>query len=214
MANEQAFSLGLRTPYQCETMAETLRLFVSATNDLEAERALIGRAVAQLPVQIGIEIRRTPARGAAYEEIFELISNVDRVYFLMGEDITAPSGAEWFLAWKLERSLLPLRLVSRRTPAAQDFMRLYPGKWAAFATGDELMRIVTLDLARILQHPTNRYGLSLTELELLSVHAHRIQSDAKPDFAEPGGAEGGGVLLDIGHREPLDGTALDEVHIP
>jgi hypothetical protein len=53
-------------------MAETLRLFVSATQDLEPERALIGRAVAQLPVQIGIEIRRTPVRGAAYEEIFEL----------------------------------------------------------------------------------------------------------------------------------------------
>lgn len=191
-------------------MAETLRLFVSATNDLEAERSLIGRAVAQLPVQIGIEIRRTPTRGAAYEEIFELISNVDRFYFLMGEDITAPSGAEWFVAWKLERSLLPLRLVSRRTPAAQDFMRFYPGKWGSFATDEELLRIVTLDLTRILQHPTNRYGLSLTELELLNVHAQRINSSLQPRLPELGGAEGGGVLLDIGHREPLDGLSLDE----
>ncbi|MEZ4677557.1 MAG: hypothetical protein R2932_25410 [Caldilineaceae bacterium] len=43
-------------------MAETLRLFVSATKDLEAERAVIGHAIAQLPIQIGIEIRRTQRR--------------------------------------------------------------------------------------------------------------------------------------------------------
>ena len=89
-------------------MAETLRLFISATKDMEHERAVIGQAIAQLPVQIGIEIRRTPAEGAPYEDIYELIANCDRVYFIMGKDITAPAGAEWFLSWKLERSILPL----------------------------------------------------------------------------------------------------------
>lgn len=191
-------------------MPETLRLFVSATNDLENERAVIGRAIAQLPVQIGIEIRRTPARGASYEEIFELISNVDRVYFLMGEDITAPAGAEWFNAWKLERDVLPLRRLGPRTPAALDFMRLYPGKWAAFTSSDELARIITLDLIRILHHPTNRYGLSVTELELLNNHARRLNVLDQNALPEPGGAEGGGVLLDFGHRQPLQGVALDE----
>jgi hypothetical protein len=192
-------------------MAETLRLFVSATQDLEPERALIGRAVAQLPVQIGIEIRRTPVRGAAYEEIFELISNVDRLYFLIGDDITAPAGAEWFIAWRLERSILPLWRVGRRTPAAQDFMRLYPDKWTQFETGNQLMRLVTLDLVQILQHPTNRYGLSVTELELLNLHARRLRADSPTPLPEPGGAEGGGILLDAGRREPVQGVALDEI---
>jgi hypothetical protein len=193
-------------------MPETLRLFVSATQDLENERAVIGRAVAQLPIQIGIEIRRTPAKGAAYEEIFELISNVDCVYFLMGEDITAPSGAEWFIAWKLERSILPLRRSGRRTPAGQDFMHLYPGQWIRFANSDELARIVALDLIRILHHPTNRYGLHVTEMELLNTHRQRLDAIGSHRLPEPSGAEGGGVLLDIGHREPLQGVALDEVH--
>ena len=58
-------------------MAEKLRIFVSATQDLDAERAIVGRAVADLPLQIGIEIRRTPAEGAGYDDIFEL--NRDRV---------------------------------------------------------------------------------------------------------------------------------------
>ena len=192
-------------------MAETLRLFVSATNDLEAERAVIGRAVAQLPVQIGIEIRRTPVRGADYETIHELIANCDRVYFLMGQDITAPAGAEWFLAWKLERSILSLRRVSMRTPAAQDFLNLVSVRWTPFQTSDELKRLVTLDLIRILQHPKNRYGLSVTELELLHAHGQRInETSGTGRPVEPGGAEGGGVLLDFGHREPMSGVALDE----
>ncbi len=97
-------------------MAEKLRLFVSATLDLESARAVVGRAVAGLPVKTGIEIRRTPVEGASYEDIFELIANVDRVYFLLGRDITAPAGAEWDLAWKLDRSLMPLRAQAYAAP--------------------------------------------------------------------------------------------------
>lgn len=191
-------------------MPETLRIFVSATKDLEAERAVIGTAIAQLPVQIGIEIRRTPVEGAPYEDIYELIANCDRVYFLMGKDITAPAGAEWFSAWKLERAILPLRVAGLPTPAGQDFLRMLPRGWQPFRSRAELARIITLDLIDLLNHPTNRYGLTVTELELLSNHRHRLNQLAMPRKDELGGAEGGGVLLDIGHREPMTGVALDE----
>ena len=195
-------------------MAEKLRIFVSATNDLESERAVIGRVLAELPIEIGVEIRRTPAAGASYDDIFEMIANVDRVYFLLGQDITAPSGAEWHLAWKLERSVFPLRKPSRLTPAAQDFMRLASfADWTLFRSSSELMRIVTLDLVRILNHPKNRYGLTMTELELLNRHGAKIRASTPApggEADEPGGAEGGGILLDIGHGEPMEGTLLEE----
>ena len=45
-------------------MAEILRIFVSATSEFESERAVIGRALADLPIEIGAEIRRTPVNGA------------------------------------------------------------------------------------------------------------------------------------------------------
>jgi hypothetical protein len=192
-------------------MAEKLRIFVSATADLEHARAAIGRAIAELPVQIGVEIRRTPHTGASYDDIFEWIANVDRVYFLMGRDITAPAGAEWHLAWKLERSVLHLRSVSRRgedrrTPAAQEFMRNAFIEWVSFRSTTELARIVTLDLIRLLNHPNNRYGLTVTEIELLNAYAKGIDKmnvDAGPEDrkGEGGGAEGGAVLLDVTHRE-------------
>lgn len=192
-------------------MAETFRIFVSATGDLENERAVIGRALAELPIEIGAEIRRTPLTGASYDDIFEMIANVDRVYFLMGQDITAPSGAEWQLAWKLERSVLPLRKPGSLTPAAQDFLRLGSfADWTRFRSASELMRIVTLDFVRILNHPKNRYGLTVTELELLSRHAAKIRASIPVTGDEPGGAEGGGVLLDMGHKEPPEGALLEE----
>lgn len=200
----------VRRQHPVVIMAELLRLFVSATNDLEAERAIVGKAIAQLPVQIGVEIRRTPVSGASYEDIYEDIANVDRFYFLMGEDITAPAGAEWFLAWKLERSILPLRRAERQTPAAQEFLRRAPIEWPAFRSRAELARIITLDIARILHHTTNRYGLSVLEFQRLDTHVERIKRLPISTRAETGGAEGGGVLLDFGHREPILGVELDE----
>lgn len=193
-------------------MAEKLRLFVSATNDLESARAVIGRAVASLPVQIGVEIRRTPAEGASYDDIFELIANVDRVYFLLGRDITAPAGAEWDLAWKLDRSLMPMRAVVRRTQAAQEFARGQFINWIPFQSYGQLARLVTLDLARILNHPTNRYGLTVPDLELLALHAKRFATSA-PEVREleKSGAEGGGVLLDPTRGDEFDDQFDDEL---
>ena len=192
-------------------MAEKLRLFVSATNDLEASRAVIGRAVADLPIQIGVEIRRTPAHGAAYDDIFELIANVDRAYFMLGRDITAPAGTEWYLGWKLERSMMPLVAAVRRTPAAQEFVRNFPGEWTRFRSRPELARIVTLDLVRILNHPTNRYGLTVHDLELLNLHSKRSIKKTPDLRGEPGGAEGGGVLLDTVHGDEFNDQFDDEL---
>ena len=190
-------------------MAELLRLFVSASSDLEDARALIGRAVAELPVQIGIEIRRTPAAGGKYDDIYELIANCDRVYFLLGRDISAPAGAEWHLAWQLERSVLPLRRYRRLTPAATEYTRFIPVEWHYFRTATQLNRIITADLVRILKHPTTRYGLTLSEMELLSAHGERIRHTTVDSVEELGGAEGGGILLDAGRR-PSEGVLLGE----
>lgn len=192
-------------------MAEKLRLFVSATSDLESARAVIGRAVADLPVQIGVEIRRTPVQGAAYDDIFELIANVDRAYFLLGRDITAPAGTEWYLGWKLERSIVPMFADVRRTPAAQEFVRNFPGEWVRFRSLGELARLITLDLVRILNHPTNRYGLSVHDLELLQLHKARVLKRSLNVGDEPGGAEGGGVLLDTVHGDEFNDQFDDEL---
>lgn len=177
-------------------MAEKLRIFVAATQDLEPMRSVIGKAIAELPVQVEIEIRRSPPLLPTVDEIFERIANCDRVYFLLGNDITAPAGLEWALAWRLERPILPLRHSPKPTPAAQEFQRLSPLPWLDFHTATELARLVSLDVARLLHHPANRYGLTLSELERLEGYIKRLDQVQAEVEKEPTGAEGGGVLID------------------
>lgn len=184
-------------------MSERLRLFVSATADLEAQRGIIGRTLAELPVQIGAEIRRYPPEGTSYETLFELISNVDRVYFLMGGDITAPSGAEWDLALRLERRIRAFRYPTKLTPAAQQFLRtaitqLPARSWRTIRSDRDLARFVGLDLIDILLHPANRYGISVAEIEQLRLARQQLETAGHDDDAvqQPGGAEDGGIILD------------------
>jgi hypothetical protein len=182
-------------------MSEVLRIFVGATTDLEAERAVIGRSVAALPVKIGIEIRRTPPLLPTTDEIVTRLDGVDRVYFLMGNDITAPAGLEWHLAWQWQLNVLPLRNSPRPTPAAQEFFRLAPVFWHSFQSQAELAKLISLDLARILQQADNRYGLSVHDLERVARYVRKLEKKPVETLRDPGGAEGSAVLIDTAHRK-------------
>ncbi|MCB0113556.1 MAG: hypothetical protein KDD84_05690, partial [Caldilineaceae bacterium] len=197
-----------RSPAPQKTMPETLRIFVSATRDLESARALIGQTLAELPVQIGAEIRRYPVEGVSFDTLFELISNVDRLYFLLGRDITAPSGAEWMLGLRLERSILPLKLNAPRTAAAQEFLRFAPIEWITFHNQRHLAQIIGIDLIDMLLHPQNRYGLSVVEMEALRLRRAQIRDGMVHTVVDPGGAEGGGVLLDREQIIEQDATII------
>lgn len=180
-------------------MADMLRIFVGATSDLEAERAVIGRSVAELPVKIGIEIRRTPPLLPTLDEIARRLEDVHRVYFLMGNDITAPAGLEWHLAWRTERSVLPLRRSPHPTPAANEFFRLAPVFWHNFNTQADLARLISLDLARMLQDPANRFGLTVMDLERVALYLRRLEKKPIEAMNAGGGAEGEAILIDTAH---------------
>ncbi len=181
-------------------MPETLRIFVSATSDLEAERGVIGRTLAELPIQIGAEIRRCPPEGVSYETLFELISNVDRVYFLLGQDITAPAGSEWDLAMQLERSLVACRTPRKLTPAAQYFLRstylqVTPSEWKVFHSETDLARMVGQDLIDYLLRKAGRFGLTVEEALRLQQHRKRMQPPASVED-DSGSSASGGIILD------------------
>ncbi len=193
-------------------MAESLRLFVSATRDLEPQRAVIGRAVADLPVRVTIEIRRTPPERSTPETIFDLIANCDRVYVLLGRDISAPVGNEWDVARHLDRPILALRADVPMTPAAREFLRFSQAEWKTFHSDTELARLIALDVIDLLLHPLNRYGLTPDEVDQLLAYRRELAPE-RVATGEPGGAEGGAVLLDDRRREPLRGRLLTETPV-
>lgn len=184
-------------------MAEKLRIYVAATTDLEAQRSIIAHLLAHLPVQVGAELRRCPPEGASYDDLFERISNVDRFYFLMGKDITAPAGTEWDLAMKLQRPTLPLRRRHPITPSAflfitQAILQVPLRDWRFFETDLELARIIAQDLIELLLHPRNRYGLSAGEVLLLEQRLQSVKAGLWPRAEDlpPGLLAESGIILD------------------
>jgi hypothetical protein len=184
-------------------MAEKLRIYVATTADLESYRSIISHVLARLPVQVGAEIRRCPPEGASYDSLFELISNVDRFYFLLGRDITAPAGTEWDLAMQLQRTVIPFRRRSPITPSAFLFitraiLQVELSDWRFFDTPLALARLVAIELIETLLHPENRYGLTTGETLLLDQRLRDARSGLwpRPEDLPDDVLEEGGVILD------------------
>jgi hypothetical protein len=181
-------------------MPERFRLFVSGGPDLEPEREVIGRVVAQLPVQLGWEIKRTPPPGEPRPADPMGVMQCDLFVFLMGQDITAPVGIEWEAARQSGRRMVLLLRKGRRTPAAAIFLREMQVEWQVFESATELEKLVRAALVDVLLERAVDFGLAPTEWEAL----HRMRQEerekgrkeeqAEP-VLEPAGAGGGGIIL-------------------
>lgn len=110
---------------------ERARLYVTISPDLGAEREVIGRAVAGLPVDVGWEVGYTPgpydppgdSRTAAQADVYVLA---------LGEDIRAPMGVAWSLVQRAGRTPLAFLKEVARTPAAQEFMKTAALAWTGY----------------------------------------------------------------------------------
>jgi len=187
-------------------MPGRVRLFVSATPDLEPEREIVGQAVARLPVSIGWEIKRTPQRGEPLQPALEAVTACDIYLFLLGQDITAPAGVEWDLAQRSGKRPIAFLKDVLHTPAAQVFIREAEVAWTHFANDEELMERIQIALAEHLLERELEYGLSVVEHEALSAllreRAEERPAEAAPVKGRPGGAAGGGVILGPGDLPP------------
>ncbi|HRX02567.1 MAG: hypothetical protein KDH90_06010 [Anaerolineae bacterium] len=182
-------------------MRRAVRLYVSASADLEAERDLIGRLVAGMPVTLGWQIGRAPLPGHERDEVTVHVAphDCDLYIFMLGRDITAPAGIEWDAAHEVQHSILALLKNVPRTPAGLVFQRLGIGEWTVYSTQAEFERIVRAWLVRQLLDGQDRFGLVLSEVEALIALASRLAREIESAPAPAGDAErsagGAGVIL-------------------
>lgn len=178
-------------------MATRVRLFISAGPAEEPARELLGRALAELPVNIGWIIKRTPDVDAVAEcHLFVLV---------MGADIVAPVGLELWWALRTEKPILAYAAGIGRTPAGQVFWQENALlDWTRYADLPGLHRAFVTDISRFLLAHPDRYGLTLFEAERLRLWvaeldrrpaATQTQPPGDAAFAKATGAGGGGVIL-------------------
>jgi hypothetical protein len=185
-------------------MATRARLFVSGGADQEPAREMLGRALAEIPVNVGWVIKRTPDVDSVAESHLWLL--------LLGSDIVAPVGLELWWAQRTEKPVLAYCADVLRTPAGQVFYQenAWLG-WRKFNDLSHLRRLVLADLSRFLTIHAERYGLTLVEAEALRGFVARLDKDVPA--AIPGnarGASGGGVILAPGKDEPPGARLLGE----
>ncbi len=174
-------------------VSRRFHLFVSAGPDLEGERELIGRMIAELPVQLGWEIKRTPLPGQPQPADLESVRRCDLFLLLMGEDIVAPVGMELDMAQRSRRAIVPLLRKGRTTPAAAAFLRAVHLEWQTFATAEEAAKLARVALIDALIEHVAEFELPPHEWQALE--ALRRADVGEASASEMGGAGGGGIIL-------------------
>lgn len=172
-------------------------LYISAASDLETEREILGRAVADVPCDLDFRVVQSPDGNGLVD--VDAIAAADVHIVLMGGDIRAPVGLEWQLARQAGRSpVVLLRQHTLRTPAGLDFVRLVAQlqTWEPFDGGTMLRGKVLMLLAdHILAHAA-RYGLAADEI--LRLHVWRealVTSPQAVDEVTRGGAGESSIVL-------------------
>jgi len=191
-------------------MVDRVRLYISGGPELETEREAVGRALAQFPINLGWEIKRTPRPEEAAD--LEAVRGCDVFVMLFASDIRAPVGCEWMAARRAERhSLAFLKQGILQTPAGREFVRAFPGEWRSFHTSQELAKQLMQALTEQILEPWQALGLSGREWEVLSAYLAQLRGE-KPDEERemtPAGAAGGGVILAPGRDVPRGGVVVD-----
>ncbi|MCD6290345.1 MAG: hypothetical protein J7M34_07565, partial [Anaerolineae bacterium] len=176
-------------------MTVRFHLFVSAGPDMEAEREVIGRVVAGLPVQLGWEIKRTPRPGDAQPADLEAVQGSDLFVIMMGTDISAPVGVELDVARRSGRRIVPLLRPGPRTPAATVFLHDVRLDWQRFESVAELEKMVRTVLIDVLLERSIEFRLTPEEWKALDALRSAMEEGEDRDVPEPAGAGGGGVIL-------------------
>jgi hypothetical protein len=191
-------------------MANQVLFYISAATDLETEREVLGRAVAEVPVDLAWRVVQSPAGNGPVD--VDALADAGLHVVLMGGDIRAPIGLEWQIARQAgRRPVALLKQETTRTPAGQQFVRVVreTQRWIPFADGADLRRkVLTLLADHILDHAAG-YVLTPDEIaHLIRWRDELIRQTEAVDEDTRGGAGDSSILLSRDRFEPSGGVLL------
>jgi len=181
------------------TISRPVRLFISSSPDLAAEREALGQAVAELPISVGFEIgHTTPDESANIDETLAFIEQCDLYLIVLGADFAAPMGLEWQRAQGALRPTLAYAKRELHSPSAQKLLRESGVAWTPFETPQELKAKATQALVQALLDQGETFGLHVDDIDgLLAV----LGKEGKAPSDEPDQREGAGRSgIILGHE--------------
>jgi hypothetical protein len=185
-------------------------LYISAATDLEGERDILGRAVAEIPVDLNWRVAQSPRRSDPLD--LNAVANADIHLLLLGGDIRAPIGLEWLTAQRAgRRPTLFLKQDVQRTSAALNFVRFVESQatWRPFKDGVELRQSVLEILTDHILDRAMTFVLSPLEIERLQGWRSDIQAEsAAVDEETRGGAGDSSLILSRERFVPSEGVVI------
>ena len=165
-------------------MVDTLKLFISASNDLFNERELVGHIVTEIPVTLGWQINLTPTGMNTGNT--QLIRDADFHLVIFGEDIRAPVGYEWHISRTMGR--VPPFLVKDnipRTMAGGDFLKKIAGypHLIKYKTLAEYRKHMLTQIGQHLIDHSDYFNLQTLEFENISKFLEEIE-DVEPNLLD------------------------------
>ncbi len=197
-------------------MAARLRIFTSVAPDLQAEREIIGKAIASLPVSLGWVINYTPSAGERLDPAMDAVAQADFYAILLGTDIRAPMGSEFVVARRTSKRILAYVKDVLHTPAARVFMRDASLNWKHFSAEEALGPLLQRDVAEQILEGAEVYRISPMGWEGLSalLAEPTDQEQLEPEKEErPPSYRGAGkdaVIISPERDLPRDGVLIDK----
>jgi hypothetical protein len=183
-------------------MSRPIRLFVSSSPGLAPEREMVGQAVADLPVEVGWEIKHTVRPGEDDRAALTFVERCDFYLLLLGGDFAAPMGLELRGAQRQGKHVLAYRKNVPHSPSARQLLRRSDIAWTTFQTPAELKREASQALAEAILEQGERLGLHVNEVQALLGITQSEEEEEKEET--PGetdrrrGAGRGAVILGRG----------------
>lgn len=190
-------------------------IYISAAPDLMAEREILARLIATLPVTLPWQIVQTPLTNETLD--LRALEASELHFLLLGDDIRAPVGLEWYFIRQVgqARTHAFLKHTQARTLAGQDFVRHAGLVWRYFETGQGLRgQIQEILIEHLLRHAI-RFGLRETEMRQLTSllehekakQAKQVQSDERSSVNKEAGHSA--VILSRERYEPSEGVLIE-----
>lgn len=193
-------------------MVDIFKLYISASNDLLLERELLTRLVTELPVTLGWQIKLSPIRDKQVDQSFLIVSDLHLL--LLGMDIRAPIGFEWYVSIEAGKQPILLRKTGiSRTMAAENFIRTFSKyrSWADFSNLAELRIQALKYVGSAILDRSVYYKLNPQEYELLSQFIEEITGQQEKPIQNITGEIGeNSVILSRERFLPKNGVLIQK----
>lgn len=200
-------------------MADIFKLYISAASDLNTERDLLNRSVTEIPVTLVWQINLSPLGEKKVDE--KLILDADLHILLLGMDIRAPIGYEWYISKQLgHKPYFFIKEGINRTPAAGNFIRSFSdySNWHTYDSLAHLRFQALTHIGQTIRNQADYFDIKQKEYENLSTFIEGLEIDHLDQISEIDGGTGensiifsrerftpkGGILIQDPEKNDLD----------